>query len=444
MTRHFTANWGIVVLTAGAALLHLRHLATEDPWFDEVFSILTTAGSLGDLWRLTIADQVHPPGFYLVLWGWTRIGGVDLAWLRLLPALMTVAAVPALVHAARVAGLSERSALLAGALAAVSPLLLAMSRELRMYAPLALITILTLLAILGDRPRHAAVGHVILASLHYFGILASLALVTGAIAAERRRWRPAVFAILPAGALLALWLWAVARAAPNGIGVRAGWIPTPDLDGILALPLQLVGGFGTGWGTIGVLMLMGMALLSARHTPSLRPALSLALVPPLLILLGGAVSGRPLWVVRYLIITGPAWWLLIASAVDRAPRSFRGVATFAVLGWATISGLRVEALRPRKTAWSTVALRLAGPAGRTLCAHDEYLAMPLRYQIATRDIPLRLVAAADCTASSGATGYLVRPETPDVRPILIGRGARPGAPEALGTSPNLIQIPLTW
>lgn len=346
--------------------------------------------------------------------------------------------------ASRAAGLTARSALLAGALAAVSPLLLAMSRELRMYAPIALVTSLTLLAILRDRPRLAAVGHVILASLHYFGILASLALVAGAIAGDRRRWRPTVLTLLPAGALLALWLWTVARAAPHGIGVRAGWIPTPDLHGILALPLQLVGGFGTTWDTMGILTLMGVALFSARRTPPLRPLLALALLPPLLVLLGGAITGRPLWVVRYLIIIGPAWWLLIASTIDQAPRSLRAIATIAVLGWATLAGLRTEALRPRKTAWSTVAAKLAGPSGRTLCVHDEYLAMPLRYQVVTRGIPLRLVATADCGARSGADGYVVRSETPDVRPTLTARGARLGVPEALGTAPPLLLIPLLW
>lgn len=66
-THRRALGWGLVLLTTVAALLHLRQLTTEDPWFDEVFSILTTAGSLGDLWRLTIADQVHPPGFYLLL-----------------------------------------------------------------------------------------------------------------------------------------------------------------------------------------------------------------------------------------------------------------------------------------------------------------------------------------------------------------------------------------
>lgn len=449
-------RWAVVALTGLAAALHLRALGAEEPWFDETFSIVVSSGSLGDLWHLSIADQVHPPGFALLLWGWIRLGGLDLAWLRLLPALAATLTVPVVVEAAHAARLSRRAGLTAGALAAVSPLLLAMSRELRMYAPLVLVTTLTLLAVLHRRSWGTAVGYLTLVSLHYFGALATAALVAGGVARDPRRWRRLVGESLPAALLLGGWLALVVRRATGPAFARGGWIPPLDPRGVLELPAQLVGTFGGDAGALPIalacLLVVAIGLRSATRTATAPagetgrwPVLALAVLPPLSVALIDGIGGPHLWVIRYLIIVAPAWWVLLASAVDRVPARASGVVAVVMVAWATIAGLHAEAARPRKTTWSAVARALTGGRERVLCAQEEYVALPLRYQAMGHRLPLRIIGLRDCDAAHRPDGVLIRPGTEGGLRVPMGHGAMLGAPVDLGTTrPETRLVPLRW
>ena len=48
-----SARWGLLALTVAAALVRLHGLAAEEPWFDEVFSIVASSQDLPTLWRST-------------------------------------------------------------------------------------------------------------------------------------------------------------------------------------------------------------------------------------------------------------------------------------------------------------------------------------------------------------------------------------------------------
>ena len=442
--RH-PVRWAEIGLTALAGALHLRALAAEEPWFDEAFSIVVASGSLRDLWALSLADQVHPPGFSLLLWLWMRLGSTDLAWLRLFPALAATLSVPALMEAGRAVRLSPRAILAAGALAATSPLLLEMSRELRTYAPLVLVTTLTLIAVLRRQRVRIVGGYVVLAGLHYFGALAVAALVGGAIVRDRPRWRTALVEALPAAALLSAWLALVVGHARGDVGPDASWIPAVGLAGVVDLPIRLVGTFATPAGTLLVIGVFVCALALTIRDRALAPIIALGLLPPALTIALEALSGRHLWVVRYLIIVGPAWWLLIAAGIDRLTGWGARLGVIALVGWAALAGVHAEAARPRKPTWSAVARALAGRNGITLCAHEDYVALPLRYQAVSRRIPLRIVGLARCNARTRPDGYLLRPGTEAILQTVASRGATLGAPRDLGTDrPATLVIPLRW
>jgi hypothetical protein len=69
-------------------------------WADELFTVFVIGGDdgLAGVWRRALTD-VHPPLYYMLLHGWSRLGGVSEAWLRLPSA---VCAVLALLLTARV------------------------------------------------------------------------------------------------------------------------------------------------------------------------------------------------------------------------------------------------------------------------------------------------------------------------------------------------------
>lgn len=62
-------------------------------WTDELFTVhlIHHDGGLGEVLRRALTDT-HPPLYYFLLYGWSRIGGLGEAWLRLPSALCAVAA----------------------------------------------------------------------------------------------------------------------------------------------------------------------------------------------------------------------------------------------------------------------------------------------------------------------------------------------------------------
>lgn len=75
-------------------------LGRSNYWADELFTVFVIGGDdgLAGVWRRALTD-VHPPLYYMLLHGWSLLGGLSEAWLRLPSA---VCAVLALLLTARV------------------------------------------------------------------------------------------------------------------------------------------------------------------------------------------------------------------------------------------------------------------------------------------------------------------------------------------------------
>lgn len=449
------ARWSLLALALAAAGLRLPGLTAEEPWFDEVFSIVLASQDLPELLHRTLVDQTNPPGSYLLLWAWTRVGGFDVAWMRLLPALAGTLTVPALALAARATGASWSGALVAGALVAVSPIALAMSSELRAYAPLMLVTALAITAAARRRPVALALCGLALVSLHYFGALVVAALAAGMLWADRHRLRDAILPALPAAGALAAWGLLVHATGDGGtVGGNASWIPPVGLRALPSFGSVIVGTFGTAWGATGVPLALGLALALALReacsppgsdrTRTARIVIAVAVLPLALVAVASLLTGRALWVPRYLIIAVPGWILLVQRGIDR-PGRWRTATITVLLAWATLAGVLAEQERPRKTAWSRVARALTAGDPRTLCVNESYVALPLRYQAVSSRIPLTVLDLADCTADRRPDAIILRDGTEASLERLRHAGAATGRARDLGTSlPATSIVPLRW
>jgi len=449
------ARWTLVALVLAAAWLRLPGLTAEEPWFDEIFSIVLASQDLPELLRRAVADQTNPPGFYLLLWAWTRLGGFDLAWLRLLPALAGTLTVPALALAARATGASWSGALVAGALVAVSPLSLAMSSEVRAYTPLLLLATLAIAAAAGRRPVALALCGVALVAMHYFGALVVAALALGALWADPRRPMRALLPALPAALALATWGVLVGASADGGaVGGNAAWIPAVGLRALPSFGSVIIGTFGTSWGRAAVpaaffltLVLAGReALAEAKGTDtrSVRLVIAAAVIPLALVALAIAATGRALWVPRYLIVAIPGWVLLMQRAVDR-PGRWRTVVIGALLAWAGLAGPFAEQGRVRKSSWSLLARALTAGGPRTVCVNEPFVGLPLRYHAVSLRLPLTVLDLADCLPTRGADAIILRETTSASLDRLRSAGADPGSARDLGTAlPATAIVALNW
>lgn len=132
-------------ITLVGAVLRVYLLGEKSIWLDEAFSIALSQQELGDLLRLVVLTDAHPPLYYVFLKFWTALGTGE-GIVRLLSALFGTAAIPMMYMLASALyeergprsthGASEQWGLLAAAILAFSPFHIWYAQEARMYAML--------------------------------------------------------------------------------------------------------------------------------------------------------------------------------------------------------------------------------------------------------------------------------------------------------------------
>ena len=167
------------------------HLGAESLWYDETVSAYLSSRSPLEIIRHTAGD-IHPPGYYLMLYGWraavrpTLNDGLEylLGWSSVAWGMLVVA----LLYPLGRRLLDRRSALIAVWLAAINPFHLWYSQEVRMYT------------------MGAALG------------LAGLWMALKWLDSPSRRWRYLLaYALLAAIGLYTLYYFALLLIAINGI-----------------------------------------------------------------------------------------------------------------------------------------------------------------------------------------------------------------------------------
>ncbi|MFF0016620.1 glycosyltransferase family 39 protein [Streptomyces sp. NPDC005374] len=274
-------------------------------WRDETVTYDMARRSLPDLWAtLAHVDAVHGL-YYLLMHSLFRVFGEadPLLVLRLPSVLATAAAAGTLALLGhRLAG--PRTALLAGAAFAVLPPVQRYAQEGRSYAVVCALVIWATYLLVRAVDRRtagawAAYGAVLLTAclLHEFAVLA-----------------------LPAH-LVALPRTARRAALRVALAVCAGLAPLAVLSTRQSDQVSWIGGLGTG-ALLGFAGVSTLALVCAgllRHGPLPRPALPLAVLPALTLIL--LTPLKPLYVDRYVLYGHAGTALLIGAALDRLGRA---------------------------------------------------------------------------------------------------------------------------
>ena len=199
------------------AILCFWNLGLLSPWMDEAWSLRVARLALPSLIRAAAAD-IHPPGYYLLLFVWQRLPlGLDPAvQARALSVIFLLAAGAAADHlwASR---LPERARLCFLAVWTLSPCLLLYGRMCRSYSLQVLVVVVAAACLVRfcETPRPgtlAALAAAVSAALyiHYVPGLAMLATANLALLRRRRLRDTAVMDGLIALAYLP-WIWTLAR-----------------------------------------------------------------------------------------------------------------------------------------------------------------------------------------------------------------------------------------
>lgn len=340
-------------------------LDRQSLWFDEVVSLTLAKQPFGAMLRELARSESTPPLYYGLLWVWVRLFGTSADALRSLSACAGVLTVVVVYLAARLR-FSPGAALVSGALAATSPMLIWYSQETRAYALVTFFVACSLYFMLRVPPGGWAVlaGWSITACLafasHYFAVFAVVPEAVYLLWVCRRRLAPMLLALLGPlvmeGALLPLALYqrnsghtAYIAAVPlkTRVAGMLNWFLLGPYGGstlrTVALCLVIVVGLTASlarWGSAAAkrdaLMLAGLAVatvvLPLLIVPgSVREKNLIVALPSLLLVAGAAFSPwltRPLAVTAGLAIAAVLFvpTVMAAHRLDLEREDWRGTA----------------------------------------------------------------------------------------------------------------------
>ena len=332
----------VLTQTALAVLTCLLFIGRKNFWLDESYSFVAAHRPLGDLLRLVTHDESNMSPYYLALHEWLRIGRSE-GTIRLLSVPAAVATVPVIYSLAhRLRG--QRTALVAGFLAAGNLMLVTYAQEARAYSlVLFLVTLSMLLFVeLVSAPRiWVAVAWALVSAVavyaHYFAAFVIVAQVASLLLLlPRRQW--------PRSALVAAGGVAALVAPLAAFVLHRGTSPLSSAQGASLLgPARLVYRYSGSLAlAVVMLVLCGYAGLRTWRELQLRgwhrgpdawralmPWIWLVL-PALLAFLGSLV--HPMWKERYLIVSLPAFVLLVAAGIAGIEMRALRTVTAAVVG----------------------------------------------------------------------------------------------------------------
>jgi hypothetical protein len=368
-----------------AAVLRTSNLTAQSLWADEGNSVRLTERPL-DLVIAAARADVHPPGYYLMLWGWVRLFGQGEAAVRALSAVIGVAVV-ALVYAIGTRVFGRRAGWLAAFCAAVSPFQVQYSQEVRMYVLVALLGTAATLAFIrwiewrGQRERFlwslvyalAAAGGlwthysfpVVLAAIN----VAWLAWWVGQRGVSRQRKAAGWWAGIHVIVLLLYLPWLSTAWAKT-----VGYGPISEVHSVSFIVAQALKLLSVGetvgdddltrWLVVGMvgLSVLGtwsaLAPLRGRATPSQARrllsvralALCLLTVAPILLMVGLSVSGRPAFRAKFFLVASPAFSVLVGAGIavlERSSEPRRSAANrlWLMLGMLIVGGAAARSLR---------------------------------------------------------------------------------------------------
>ncbi|MGE5407137.1 MAG: glycosyltransferase family 39 protein [Syntrophothermus sp.] len=225
---------GAIVLLGG--VLRFATLDLQSYRYDEAVTagrvlVASLPGTMHRVWT----SESTPPLYYLVAWGWSHLFGVREVGLRSLSALFGTATVPVACLAGREL-LDRRTGLAAGAIVAVSPILVWYSQDARAYALLVLLSAAALVFFFRalrtgaarDLGWWAAFSALALAS-HYFAVF-PMAIEAALLAARVRPLRRLGWAL---AAIAAAGLALSPIALHQAQGTNNDWIGSSSLAGRL-------------------------------------------------------------------------------------------------------------------------------------------------------------------------------------------------------------------
>ena len=398
------ALFAVAIISVVALWLRARDLIGYPLWLDEAYSAFAAEKSFGFIWRVLPTYETHPPLYSAILRCWILISGTSVLAYRSFGVVIGMLTIGAVYCGAReLARLCGRAplvtAILVIALAAVSPALISMVRQVRPYSLLCLDYAIGLWAILRLMHDHKITGKLSpvpwciylacqaflfwlhnLGALYVAGLGLACLILIGPLVMLRNHWR--MFFIGHALVLLTALPALLIMIDQATTWTQSTWLTVS----LRALPSQLQFIFGLpgifAMGAAAVLLVVGTLTLGADRV-RLAAALIVMAFTPILLSLGISALVAPVFLVRTLIACGIPLLFLMAAGLGQGP--VMRVIFIILLGLSVQNVIQVQALPPDQD-WYKAVRWLAPQMG----PNDVVYAYPneasLAYRFALRDL----------------------------------------------------------
>ncbi|OHT22233.1 hypothetical protein [Edaphosphingomonas haloaromaticamans] len=422
LIRRFAIALAAILILAIAGWFRIRGTLAEPLWLDEAYSAYAAAKGFDFLWNIVPLYETHPPFYYSLLRLWTLGFGDSLAALRALGIACGLLTVPVTVLAAREAARLVRLPampvmLAAGLVAALSPALVEMAREVRPYPVLILVYAAALLALIraargveaaGRIPRRPFAAYcaclLLVLWLHNLGPLYAAALGLASLlliarpGLSRRDWALLIGGQALAGLLYLPGLLILIDQAPTW--VKSTWLHFSTVNLVPRLA-EIYVAQGTKGIVGGCLLLLGAIVLLAlrRGGWRLAAALLVAALLPVAASIALSLLVAPVFIVRTMTAAAVPSLILIAIGMGGVfglpgwPRRIAmvaaGVCLILLAGRMAVIDVRRRASPPMQDWYAAVRwLEQRYRPGDMVWAYPNEGALPFDY--AVRDLGLRI------------------------------------------------------
>jgi mannosyltransferase len=360
MTEKAQATLVITLLMAFAVILSIFVFAKTSLRLDEAQSLFQVSRDLGGT-LYAVAQDVHVPGYHILLQAWTFFFGNDVVPARMMSLVFFLATIP-LVYILGNMVFNHKVGIYAAILVTVSPFMQWYGSEARMYSMLAFMTALHyyfFLKVYEEGRARQWIGYILVAILglytHYFF---GFVLITEALfyllyrkSFPKGSFKKFILAAVVALSAIAPWLLYV-----RSLGFASNTQPSlsaPSSGDVFNTYAQFLFGFQVdSLNTIivslwPVVVLLAFFALQKNHNITQRAVFfALAAFIPVIAAFIISITIRPFYLSRYLIVSLPPLIILLAYIFSIYPPRVRRVLQ-TVLVTLTLGLLAIQVLNPQ-------------------------------------------------------------------------------------------------
>ena len=390
-----STRWLVLFIFLGS-ILRVLFIARNSLWSDEIVTLQIASLSWRDFWQVLSSSEANMGLYYLLLRPWIHLGSTE-AVLRALSAIAGILTIPAAYKLAK-ALFGTRIALITAFLFSINPCDVFFSQQARSYSLQILLVTLSMwlffTCIRQDRPRSWSpwFWYVLASTLavyaHFFSALILLAqwIAAAFLPGARNNLRRVVPAAIVVTALVSPLVVFTLR---HNVG-QLDWIqPLNALE-----VFRLVGFFCAGTSRVLGLVLSAFAIvlivlvIRARKSAKYDRTTSLALLFAFLCLVlpvsitALASIWKPIFVHRYLVVSLPAFLLVLACGFGL----LRGaIYNWALATFAALSLIAIFSLRPVED-WRSAVAYIVGHArsADTVVIYRPYSERGFKYYLQRR------------------------------------------------------------